>query len=158
MNVWKSLVLGLTLALIVPFALAAQSSDTSLGTWKLNVSKSTFGSEAPPKGQTRIYTADPKGTHLVIEDEAADGKKTKTEITISYDGKVHPAAGNPDWDSAAATRVGPSETKADLYRNGKPVGTLRRLVSDDGKTMTMNIRVTKASGTSETSLSVYDRQ
>jgi hypothetical protein len=158
MNIWKSVVLGSALAFIVPFALAAQSSDTSIGTWKLNVSKSTFGSETPPKGQIRIYTADPKGTHLVIEDETADGKKSKTEITISYDGKVHPAAGNPDWDSAAATRVGPSETNANLYRNGKPVGTLHRVVSEDGKTMTMNFRVTKASGTTETSLSVFDRQ
>jgi hypothetical protein len=66
--------------------------------------------------------------------EAADGKKTKTEVTITYDGKVHPAAGNPDWDSAAATRIGPNET------------------------MTMNIRVTKANGTTETALSVLDRQ
>ena len=67
------------------------------------MAKSTFGSETPPKGQTRIYTPDPKGTHVVIEDEAADGKKTKTEVTISYDGNVHPAAGNPDSDAAAAT-------------------------------------------------------
>lgn len=159
MYVWKSLILGSALALIAPLALAGHHvKDTSIGTWKLNLAKSAFGSKTLPKGQTRIYTATRNGTHVVIEDEAADGRKTTTEITITYDGKVHPAAGNPDWDSAAATRVDPYETKAQLYRGGKPVGSLRRLVAEDGKTMVMNVVVTKADGTTETALSVFDRQ
>jgi hypothetical protein len=158
MNILKSLVLGATLALLVPFARSAQSGDASIGTWKLNLSKSTFGSGVPPRAETRIYLADPKGIHLVIDNEAADGNITKTDLTISYDGKPHPAAGNPNWDSAATRRVGPNEATADLYRNGKAVGKLRRLVSDDGKSMTVNIVITQPNGTTETSLSVFDRQ
>jgi len=159
MKACKTLLTGLALALLAPWALAAQpAGDTSTGTWKLNVAKSTFGSESPPKGETRIYTVNPQGTHVVIEDEAADGKSTKTDVTITYDGKPHPVKGNPDYDSAAATRVDRYETKADLIRQGKIIGVLRRVVSQDGKTMTINIRTQKVDGTTETAMSVYERQ
>jgi hypothetical protein len=158
MYIVKSLVLGSMLAFVVPLAHSAQSGDASIGTWKLNLSKSTFGSGVPPRAETRIYVAVPEGIHLVIDSEAADGTSTKTDVTIRYDGKAHPAAGNPNWDSAATTRVGPNEANADLYRNGEVVGKLRRLVADDGKSMTINIVITKPNGTTETALSVFDRQ
>lgn len=159
MQAWKTFIVGSALALVVPVVLAAQpGSDTAVGTWKLNIAKSTFGSETPPKGQTRTYTASPNGLHVVIEEEAADGKKTKTDVTITYDGKPHPVSGNPDYDSAAATRVDPYETKADLIRGGKVIGSLRRVVSQDGKTMTINIKIERANGSTDTALSVYERQ
>jgi hypothetical protein len=159
MQVWKTFIVGSALALVIPVVLAAQpGSDTAIGTWKLDMAKSTFGSATPPKGQTRTYTASPNGLHVVIEEEAADGKKTKTDLTVTYDGKPHPASGSPDFDSAASTRIDPYESKADLIRNGKVIGLLRRLVSQDGKTMTINIRIERANGNTETALSVYERQ
>ena len=159
MSVWKTLIVGLALTLGAPLALAAHhSGDSSIGTWKLNVAKSTFGSMAPPRSQTRIYTATHKGTHVVIEEEAADGKMTKTDVTITYDGKPHPVSGNPDFDSLSATRLDSYETKANLIRNGQVIGLLRRLVSEDRKTMIINTRIERANGNTETALSFYDRQ
>lgn len=158
MQAWKTFVLGSAFALLAPLVLAAQATDTSVGIWKLNVAKSAFGSQSPPKAQTRTYTATPNGTHVVIEEQGADGKTTKTDLTITYDGKPHPASGNPDFDTVAATRVDAYETKADLIRNGKVIGSLRRLVSQDGKTLTINMRTERADGRTETALLVYDRQ
>jgi hypothetical protein len=160
MQMWKNLIVGLALALVAPVVLAAQSGgDTSIGTWKLNLAKSAFSSQTPPKSQTRIYTASPTGgMHVVIEEVAADGKSTKTDVAIVYDGKPHPASGNPDFDSAASKRIDAYETTADLIRNGKVIGLLRRLVSQDGKTMTINIKTEKADGSVATALYFYDRQ
>jgi len=159
MNFRKSLLLGAALALIGPLAWAAEpAADVAAGTWKLNVVKSTFGSESPPKAETRTYTPTPKGMHIVIVTEHADGKKETNEVTLTYDGKTHPLAGNPNYDSASAKRVSANEIQADLIRQGKVVGALRRLVSDDGKTMTINVKTTKPDGTTETGLAVYDRQ
>jgi len=159
MQMWKTWIVGSALALVAPLALAAHhSADSSIGTWKLNVAKSTFGSLAPPKAQTRTYSATHKGTHVVIEEEAADGKMTKTDLTITYDGKSHPVSGNPDFDSVAATRLDAYETKANLIRDGRVIGLLRRLVSEDRKTMIINTRIERANGNTETALSFYDRQ
>jgi len=44
-----------------------------------------------------------------------------------------------------------------LLKGGKVVGSLRRLVSKDGKTMTINQKVLKADGSTETSLAFYER-
>jgi hypothetical protein len=159
MKACKTLLTGLAFALFAPWALAAQpAGDTSTGTWKLNVAKSTFGSESSPKGETRIYSVTPQGTHVVIETEAADGKSTKTDATITYDGKPRPVKGNPDYDSAAATRIDRYETKVDLIRKGQVIGSLLRVVSQDGKTMTVDMMTQKLDGTTETAMSVYQRQ
>src|ERR1700693_2363875 len=119
----KTFVLGSAFALFAPLVLAAQPADTSVGTWKLNVAKSAFGSQSPPKAQTRTYTATPHGTRVVIEEQGADGKTTKTDLTVTYDGKPRPASGNPDFDAVAATRGDAYETKADLIRTGKVIGS-----------------------------------
>jgi len=159
MTVWKRLLLGSTLVLLAPVVLAARSgADVSLGTWKLDLAKSTFSSLTPPKSETRTYSAAPGGTHIVIDTEAADGKNNKTEVTIAYNGKVHPVTDNPDYDAASARRLSRYETVADLIRGGKVVGSLRRLVAQDGKTMSINLKLTKADGTTETAMSVYERQ
>jgi hypothetical protein len=158
MTSWKTLIVGSALALLAPLAFAQSGSDNSIGTWKLNLTKSTFGSESPPKGETRTYSQTPQGTHVVIEDELANGQKTKSEVTLTYDGKPQKLSGSPDYDAVASHRVDAYETTADLIRNGKVIGQVRRLVSKDGKTLTINQKRTKVDGTTETALSIYERQ
>jgi hypothetical protein len=160
-----SRLVGCWLAGLASMALGASVSlagepmtDSVAGTWKLDVTRSTFSSGTMPKSETRTYTDTPKGTHVLIETEHADGQKEKNEVTLTYDGKPHPLAGNADYDSAAAKRVSPSEIQADLIRQGQVIGTLRRLVSPDGKTLTINVKTNKADGTSETAMAVYHRQ
>ena len=84
MNARKTLILASALSLVVAVLEAAQpAEDTSAGTWKLNIAKSTFASNAPPKSETRTYTVTPDRTHVVIEDEYADGKTMKMFYVIN---------------------------------------------------------------------------
>jgi hypothetical protein len=150
------------LALLVPMVMleaiaADDGSDSSLGTWKLNVAKSTFGSGPAPKSETRTYSEISMGTHVVIESEDASDKKNKAETLLTHNGQPQKIVGNADFDSVTTRRLDKYETTADLLRNGKVIGTLRRLVSKDGKSMTINQKVTRPDGTTETSMGFYER-
>jgi hypothetical protein len=132
--------------------------DSSAGTWKLNLEKSTFGSRKPPKSEVRTYTVTPAGTQVVITDIQPDGKQEVSKTLLTYDGKPQPITGSDNYDTVTTTRVGKNETTADIQRKGKVVGSLRRVVSDDGKTMTMNMKLDKADGSTELQMSVFDKQ
>ena len=155
----KTLILVSTLSLVVTMLQAAQpAEDTSAGTWKLNIAESTFASNTPPKSETRTHTVTPKGTRVVIEDEYADGKKTKVETLVTYDGKPRPTAGSGIWDGTATKRIDHNVAEAELLRNGKVVGKVRREVSPDGKTMKMVYLINRPDGTTVSTMSVFERQ
>ena len=159
MNARKTLILVSALSLVVTVLQAAQpAEDTSAGTWKLNLDKSTFASNTPPKSETRIHMVTPKGTRVVIEDEYADGKKTKVETLVTYDGKPQPTTGSGIWDTTATKRIDRYVTESDLLRDGKVVGRVRREVSPDGKTMKVFYVITRPDGTNVSTVSVYERQ
>jgi hypothetical protein len=134
------------------------ADDTSVGTWKLDVAKSTFASNTPPKSETRTHTITPDGTRVVIEDEYADGKKTRVETLVTYDGKPRPSTGSGTWDSIATRRIDRNVTEAELIRDGKVVGHVRREVSPDGNTMKMVYVINRPDGTNVSTLSVFERQ
>jgi hypothetical protein len=158
MKTRKTLILAAALWLGVSVTQAAQpDQDSSAGTWKLNTAKSSFAQNPPPKSATRTYTVTPEGTRVVIEEEFADGRKTRVETLITYDGKPH-AVSNRDYDSIASRRLGSNETVADLMLKGKVIGTLRREVSPDAKTMKINYLIHKPDGSTISSVSVFERQ
>jgi len=159
MNARKTLILASALSLVVTVLQAAQpAEDTSAGTWKLKLDESTFASNTPPKSETRVHTVTPKGTRVVIEDEYADGKKTRVETLVTYDGKPQPTTGSGIWDSTATKRIDRYVTESDLLRNGKVVGRVRREVSPDGKTMKVFYVINRPDGTNVSTVSVYERQ
>jgi hypothetical protein len=45
-----------------------------------------------------------------------------------------------------------------LKRNGKPIGKIRRAVSEDGRTLTINFVLTNAEGIQTSALTVFDKQ
>jgi hypothetical protein len=62
-TVFKTLLVGAILALATNAALAA---DAAVGTWKLNVAKSTFSPGPVPKSQTRSYAESAQGLTLAV--------------------------------------------------------------------------------------------
>jgi len=159
MKAFYSFALASLLALTTPALLAgAPTDDTSAGVWKLNLAKSTFGSRKPPQSEVRTYTVDAMGTRVVISDVNADGSRTESRALLTYDGRAHAFVGSDNYDAVSTKRLSKYETTADMWLKGKVVGSLRRLVSEDGKTMTMNMKLDKADGTQEMTVSVFDKQ
>jgi hypothetical protein len=73
-------------------------------------------------------------------------------------GKDYPLMGNPDFDSLSGMRIDTNTAEFTLKRAGKPVGTTRRTVSNDGQTLTLNFVITNASGVQLSQLTVLDKQ
>jgi hypothetical protein len=154
-TIFKTLLVGAILTLATSAALAA---DAAVGTWKLNVAKSTFSPGPAPKSQTRTYVESAGGLALTIKTVAADGKESTYAVSYSYDGKPYAATGTADFDMVSVTRVDALTVTSIQTKAGKPVGTGTRTVSKDGKTMTFAAKLTDAKGVKHDDVSVYDRE
>jgi len=151
-----TLALGALLALSSP-ATAADTPDPVVGTWNLNTTKST--SNVPmPKSETRTYAASADGIALSWKRIGADGKEAEVKTTFKYDGKDYPVTGSTDFDALSAKRIDAQTIESTQKRMGKEVGTTKRTVSADGKTLTLVSKLTTAKGTKVDTTMVYDRQ
>ena len=59
-------------------------------------------------------------------------------VTYKADGKSYPVTGNPDADSVTPKSVDARTWDFTLTKDGKVVGTVHRVVSADGKTLTVH--------------------
>ena len=154
MRVVKSLFAALA---VVVFAsgLSAQA-DPTIGTWKLNLAKTKYTAGQAPKSTTLVITAAGQGVRLTSDSVLADGSTRKISYTATYDGKDAAVTGTPDYDTVSlkktATGMDGSRKKA-----GKVVQTFSRVVSADGKTMTVTSTGTNAAG-KVGNVQVYDKQ
>jgi hypothetical protein len=135
----------------------ALAGDAVVGTWKLNVAKSKFSGTAP-KSATRVYTESADGTTLDQKTVGADGKEMSMHVTIKYDGKDHPVTGNPDGDSVAGKVIDTHTSDFTIKKGGKAIGSVHRVVSADGKTLTVTNKGTHADGKAYDDTLVFDKQ
>ena len=136
---------------------SAFAADAVDGSWKLNVAMSKFSGMAP-KSSTRVYSDTADGTTLEQKTVGADGKETSMHVTLKYDGKDHPVTGNPDADTVEGKAIDAHTSHFTMKKGGKVVGTVHRVVSADGKTLTVNNKGTHADGKAYDDTLVYERQ
>ena len=136
-------------------ALAQDSTHSVVGTWTLNVAKSKYNPGPAPKSETRTYEATPDGVRMTSHVESADGQSQTVTVTFKADGKPYPETGNPRVDTVKVTRVNARESRATEMRDGKVVGYMTRILSRDGKVMTMTFNMIDPKGHD---VRVYDRQ
>jgi hypothetical protein len=133
--------------------------DPALGTWKLDLEKSKPDpSIAPPKSSIRIYAPISGGLKVRVRTVEADGSDHLVESSFSYDGKLHPVVGTPDYDTVAVTRVGRFESHTKLIQDGKVIGQLTRVIASSGNSMTITVDMTTNRGTVEHDVLIFDRQ
>jgi hypothetical protein len=142
---------------ILSVAIAADAADPAIGTWKLNPEKSTR-SALMFKSETRTYTAVPAGIEMVWVRVTADNATSTVKTTFKYDGADYPVMGSADFDAISGKSIDANTVETTQKHMGKKVGTTRRTVSADGKTMTLHQLFTTADGHDTGSLLVYDRQ
>lgn len=132
-----ALALAATTALIIMCGAAlADTPNPFVGTWVLNVAKSTFDPPPPLKSHHVATTLAPGGgLHNVIDIVEADGSRTHLEYTTALDGKAVPVTGYPYADSVAVSQVNARTLKEVFLKAGKEVETGTITVSANGKTM-----------------------
>jgi hypothetical protein len=151
-------VVALGLVIVLAGAALAQSSDPRLGTWKLNLAKSTFAAGAAPQSVTFTIAAAGASDKVTVETVAADGTTTHWGYTASYDGRDNPITGNPSRDTVAATRIDANTVKSVYKKTGKVTVTQTSVISSDGKTISITSTGTDAKGQPVKSVAVYDKQ
>ena len=139
-------------------AATAQPKDPSMGTWVLNVAKSTYSPGPASKSATRTYTPAPNGYKFSSDGVDAKGAKTHVEFTTAFDGKYHVMTGNTAADSIKVTRVDANTVKSTQKKGAKEVTQTTRTVSSDGKTLTTSAKGTGADGKPFTNVEVFDRK
>jgi hypothetical protein len=157
-KVLSNIFLGALLTVGSAVIAAGIDADPVVGTWKLNLAKSTFGGGPALKSQIRTYSRSSRGITLKMKTAGADGKETTTQTTYQLNGNDYPSMGNPDFDSLSGMQVDASTAEFTLKRAGKPVGKIHRAVSKDGRTLTINFVITNANGVQISELTVFDKQ
>jgi hypothetical protein len=136
----------------------AMAADPVVGTWKLDVAKSKFSPGPAPTSATRVYSESADGVALDGKTVAADGKEASMHVAYKADGKSYPVTGNPDADSVTPKSVNASTWDFTLTKAGKVVGTVHRVVSADGKTLTVKNKGTHSDGVAYEDTLVFTRQ
>ena len=95
---------------------------------------------------------------MSTEGVGPDGKPTKTGYTANFDGKDVPLTGSPIADMTSIKRVDARTTERTDKKDGKVVMTLRRVVAQDGKTMTVTTKGTNAEGKPTNNVLVFEKQ
>jgi hypothetical protein len=147
------------LGIIVAFGLTlpafGQGVDPLIGSWKLNLEKSTSNE---PLQRSATLTAAREGQNIVNTSEGVDaqGQPFKFVFRHIYDGMPHPTTGNPDYDSTAYTRVG-NTINAVRFKNGK-TAEVNQVVIVPGKTFTGTAEGVHVNGQPYHYVLVFDRQ
>jgi hypothetical protein len=142
----------------VPMVLA-QSGNSEIGTWTLNLAKSTYPQGAAPKSGTVRFEAAGAGVKVTVDQVDAAGTARHWTYTANYDGKDSPIVGNnANADTVARTRVNATTVKSVNKKGGKVTTTLTTVISPDGKTRTNTTTGTDGMGMAVSSVAVYDRQ
>ena len=151
-------VVGL-LALALGTSVLAQS-NSSVGTWKLNLTKSKYSPGPAPRSTTLKIEAAGMGRVITTVDAvAADGAVQHWTYSGGYDGKDAPITGNnPNGDAVSRKRVNPSTTETTFKKAGKVTLVNTVVVSADGKTLTVTAKGTDPQGRAVDNLQVYDKQ
>jgi hypothetical protein len=132
-------------------------SNPLIGTWKVNIAKSTY-SPSPPKSATTIFEVAGQGIKVTAENVDSQGNPTKTSWTSELDGKSTPVTGSSDYDAASTLRVDTNTTIISRTKVGKLVQHAVIKVASDGKTRTVTTSGIDAKGQALSSVALYEKQ
>jgi hypothetical protein len=145
-------------ALVVASAASAQTTEPIVGTWKLDLARSTYKPGPAPKSS--ILTIEPagKGIKVAVDAVNADGSPLKWGFTTLRDGKEEaPVTGNSMFDVMTSTRESATAGTNVYKKAGKVVMTTKAAISADGKTMTLTSTGTDPKGQAIHNVATYTK-
>ena len=158
----KRIVIFVALATLVTVSavVRAQSADPWMGTWKVNLAKSTY-SPGPKPTVAGTVKMEPLsgGMKTTIDGVNAQGQPTHTETVGKFDSTDVPVKGAAVPNSTSAFKRIDARTFQVVGKvDGKPTVTTRVAISADGKTATATQSGKNAQGQSVSNTIVLDRQ
>jgi hypothetical protein len=156
---FAGVIFGVVALTVIPGVAAAQTAEPIVGTWKLDVAKSTYKPGPAPKSTTVVIKPAGKGIEVAVDAVNADGSPLKWGFTSLRDGKEEAkVTGNPLFDTVTASRES-ANAGTNLYKKaGKLVMTTKIAVATDGKSMTVTSTGTDAKGQAVNNVAHYTKQ
>ncbi|MGC2193049.1 MAG: hypothetical protein WA628_00130 [Terriglobales bacterium] len=137
---------------------ATASTDLFLGEWKLNVQRSVYPAGTCPKQMTIEMTSTARGVRYHSSTTYANGTTTQAQYVADYNGKQAAVMGGRGFLLPVSLRRMDSRTVVASYMRGMQlIATSRRIVSSDGRTMTITTKSRLFTGKSMTSVGLYER-
>jgi hypothetical protein len=129
--------------------------DPLIGTWKLNLAKST--STAPLlRSATQTWTREGQTLIDTAEGVDAQGQPFKVVFRHIYDGMPHPTTGSPNYDSTTYTWIGNTINWV-RFKQGTAVEVGQAVIVPD-KSYTITVEGINANNQPYRNVGVFDRQ
>jgi len=146
----RPLIISLALVALTGSAAAGQVPDSWLGSWTLNVGKSTYTSApAPYRRATYRIERLGEGFRVIYDMVHPRGGTTHLEWTGRMDGRDYPLQGVDQAITYAYTPAGDGSCDVRVTIDGRVAARSRVTVSADGDTM-----ITRTAGT----ITVYEKR
>jgi hypothetical protein len=143
----------------------AQGKDPFLGTWKANVSASTYSPGPPPQSNSRTFEDWGGGLFMTTTKGVnGQGNPTWSQSAFRFDGRDYPYAAStlpgtsPSFITIAAKRIDASTWELTAKVDGKVLAVTAYTVSKDGKTCTARQKGTNTKGEPINNVVVWERQ
>ena len=152
------IVAGLCLLSLLSISAYAASSRSAVGSWKLNLTKSSFGKMTPPKLELLTVTVDePDKLQWKLTGASADGKTYFSSYNGAVDGKEHAMVSSEQGATIAYSRTAPGGVSwVTKDKSGKVIETGTSQLSPDGSTLTLKGTVETSNG-KDNFVSVFQR-
>jgi hypothetical protein len=133
------------------------AQNPNMGTWKLNEAKSKIPAGAN-KNATVVYEAAGDNVKVTVDGVDGQGKPAHNEWTGKFDGKDYPVTGDSTADTRAYKQINDHTLELTNKKDGKDTMKGKVVVSADGKTRTVTVSGSDASGKKIKVEAVYDKQ
>jgi hypothetical protein len=125
----------------------------------LNIPKSRFDTPPTITGQKVTFAPTPDGGFTVTsESYTRAGDTVRNSYSARYDGKRYPISGSPNVDSISFARLDARTVERFDTKGTTFIGSQTRVVSPDGKTLTVMAKPMGPQGRTVGSILVFDRQ
>jgi hypothetical protein len=138
----------------IPLLLAG---DRAIGVWKFNPEKSNYESGPPPQKSIRRFEAADGGCTFIHRGIDARGHEFYVTYTAKYDGKEYPVKGARRYDRVMQKMIDDSTVDLIFKKGDEVTVKARRVISKDGKTMTITATGKHHDGKAFKNVVVYER-
>jgi hypothetical protein len=144
------------------FAGLLRAGDPMLGTWVLNVAKSSYPSsvEAPPKELIQVIR---RISNTQGEFSQTGTRRDGTPILVKYlvprrGGVAKPQSPLPEGSSIVVKKAGSGDVYTTYFQDDKQIAVVHSVVSKDGKTLTQTTKAADEQGKPIEQIEVFDKK
>jgi hypothetical protein len=146
------------LAMVGLLEMVFAASDPFVGTWVLDPQRSHYESGDVPRRMVIVMSPTAQGIHYRSHTTLSNGNRVSSEYTADYAGGLAMVLGTAGVMAPVSLRRIDERTIECSYMKAiRVVATSRRVISENGSTMTITTVSQAKDGTTGTNIAVFDR-